>query len=356
MADDEAILKLLVAVDTAGAEAVVVGDYLQLGAVEPGGGLEALIRRHSDAVVILDENIRQRNPGERVALEHLRSGDVGRAVDWYQANGRIVTAATRTEVLDVAVDAWEADLLAGQESVLLAWRRRDVAALNERARQRCIAAGAIRGPEVEAPGGRRYAAGDRIVTLSPSADGRLVTSERGRVKVVHSGGLTVRFDDGRTELLAREELGPDRLDHAYAVTVHRMQGATVDSAHVIADGCSRELAYVAMSRARATCQIYKVADDLGQACADLATEWSLSRRPRWTIDVNVIVPVGTKARPILAQRTKHAVFLAQLMAERDAIAEVAPDATDRLHAVDARIRLNTIEKEAGTAERGLSLA
>ena len=91
MADDQAMLKLLAAVDVAGAKAVVIGDHLQLGAVEPGGGLEALVNRHGPAVHVLDENIRQRDPGERAALAQLRSGDVGEAVDWYRRNDRIVT-------------------------------------------------------------------------------------------------------------------------------------------------------------------------------------------------------------------------------------------------------------------------
>ena len=354
MADDEAMLKLLVAVDAAGAKAVVVGDHLQLGAVEPGGGLEALIRRHNDAVLLLDQNIRQRNPGERAALEHLRSGDVGRAVNWYQANGRIVTASTRTAVLDAAVDAWEADLLAGQETVLLAWRRRDVAALNERARQRCVAVGATRGPEVEAPGGRRYAAGDRIVTLSPSADGRLVTSERGRVKDVVSGGLTVLFDDGRAELLTPEELGWDRLDHAYAVTVHRMQGATVDSAHVIAGGGGRELAYVAMSRARKSSRIYVVADNGDQVLDDLMTEWSPDDRQRWLLDLDKPAMDNRVRRPGLARRPESTLRVAQLRAEREAVAVVAPGAVDRLRRLDRQLRLEAFA-ECPSPARGLGL-
>ena len=61
MADDQALLKLLAAVDVAGAKAVVIGDPLQLDAVEPGGGLESLISRHGPAVHVLDDNIRQRD-------------------------------------------------------------------------------------------------------------------------------------------------------------------------------------------------------------------------------------------------------------------------------------------------------
>jgi hypothetical protein len=129
--------------------------------VGPGGGLEALINRHGPAVHVLDENVRQRDPAERGALEELRNGKVSDAIDWYRNNERLRTAPTRDEALDVAIAAWEADLRGGHETVLLAWRRRDVSALNERARQRGIQAGAITGPEIESPGGKRYAVGDR---------------------------------------------------------------------------------------------------------------------------------------------------------------------------------------------------
>ena len=242
MTDDEAMLKLLAAVDVAGAKAVVVGDQHQLDAVDPGGGLEALLNRHRPAVHALNENVRQRDADERAELEQLRAGKVADAVTWYRANDRLRIAPTRDDALDLAIDAWEADLHAGHQTVLLAWRRRDVAALNDRARQRMAADGAIGGPEIEAPGGKRYARDDRVVTLAPGDAGRFVTSERGAITGVKDGRLTNRFDDGRTESLRREELASDRLDYAYAVTVHRMQGATVDRAHVLADGGGRELA------------------------------------------------------------------------------------------------------------------
>ncbi len=120
MADDQAMLKLLAAVDVTGAKAGVIGDHHQLGAVEPGGGLEALVNRHGPAVHVLDENIRQRDPGERTALEQLRSGNVSHAVEWYRDADRIVKAPTRTEALDAAIHAWEADRDAGHDTVLLA--------------------------------------------------------------------------------------------------------------------------------------------------------------------------------------------------------------------------------------------
>jgi ATP-dependent exoDNAse (exonuclease V) alpha subunit len=355
MADDQAMLKLFAAVDLAGAKAVIVGDHRQLDAVEAGGGLEALINRHGPAVHVLDENIRQHDPAERGALEQLRNGKVTDAVGWYCENDRLRTAPSRYDAIDAAITAWEADLRAGHEAVLLAWRRRDVADLNERARQRRVKAGAITGREVEAPGGKRYAVGDRVVTLAPSGDRRFVTSERGTVTTVDNEQLTVRFDDGRAEVLTGEELARDRLDHAYGVTIHRMQGATVDRAHVFADGGGRELAYVAMSRARDTSQVYVVADDMDQAVADLTVEWSADRRQRWVLDVDEPAIDDRVCRPSLARRTESTLRVARLRAEREAVQAVAPDATNRLRSLDLQLRLEQVAQRPAPG-RGIGLS
>jgi conjugative relaxase-like TrwC/TraI family protein len=354
MTDDRAMLKLLAAVDVAGAKAVIVGDHHQLDAVEAGGGLEALINRHGPAVHVLQENIRQRDPAERSALRQLRNGKVAAAVDWYRKNDRMRTAPSRDEAIDAAIDAWEADLRAGHEAVLLAWRRRDVAALNERARRRRAEAGVVSGREIEAPGGKRYAVGDRVVTLAPSGDDRFVTSERGTVTAVAPDQLTVRFDDGRTALLAGEELGGDRLDHAYAVTVHRMQGATADRAHVFADGGGRELAYVAMSRARDTSHVYVVADDVDQAVEDLTIEWTADRRQRWVLDVDEPALDDRARRPSLARQTESTLRLARLRAEREAVQAVSPDAEARLRSLDLQLRLEQVAQRPAPA-RGVGL-
>ena len=58
---------------------------------------------------------------------------------------------------------------AGKETGLYAWRRANVAALNRLARESMAAEGWLSGPELHAPGGARYAAGDMIVTLAPGA-------------------------------------------------------------------------------------------------------------------------------------------------------------------------------------------
>jgi ATP-dependent exoDNAse (exonuclease V) alpha subunit len=124
-------------------------------------------------------------------------------------------------------------------------------------------AGRLTGPELQV-GGNTYQAGDRIVTLAPSAHGQLVTSHRGQVVGVDpdAGGLTVRTDDGRTHTLGADQIGPDKLALGYATTVHRSQGATFDTAHLFADSGGRELGYVAMSRARHSAHVHAVAGNV----------------------------------------------------------------------------------------------
>jgi len=335
MTDDPDLLRLLTAAENAGAKVVMVGDDRQLGAVGPGGGLGALAERHQPGVWILDENVRQADPTERDALEELRAGNAALAVGWMAAHGRIAVGADRTETVDAMVAAWAADLDVGHDSMMMAWRRTNVDALNKAARALWESQDRLFGPEITAPGGRRYRAGDRIVTLAPGGDGQIVTSERGTVSTVDpaDGSLHARMDDGRVQRFSAEQTAKDRLNHGYAITVHRSQGATVDTAHRLEDGGGRELAYVSMSRARQRATVWVVADDVDQALEDLEREWPRERRQRWAIDSGTpatdpaAVERDTRTEPSM----RNALRQARLRAERDAvITSIPPDVTAEL--------------------------
>jgi hypothetical protein len=131
-----------------------------------------------------------------------------------------------------------------------------------------------------------YRAGDRVVTLAPGLDGRLVTSERATIEAVElaSNSLILRTDEGRQVRLSGEETGAARLALGYATTVHRSQGSTTARAHLFADGGGRELAYVAMCRARETTHAWTVAGDIAQAAEDLRRDWSQARTPTWALE------------------------------------------------------------------------
>ncbi len=315
MTEDAHLVALAARVEAAGAKLVLVGDHHQLGAVGPGGALAALVRRHPDLVHHLVENRRQHDPAERHALAQLRDGDVAQAVAWYQAQGRIHPVADRDNALPHAVEAWAADVAAGHDTGLYAWRRANVAALNQAARAWMEATGRLTGPELVCPGGNGYRAGDRVVTFAPGADGVLVTSQRAVIAAVDPshGTLTLRTDDGQHVRLGVEEAGADRLGYAYATTVHRCQGATTERAHLFADGGGRELAYVAMSRARESTQVWTVADDLPQAVDDLRRDWSTQRTPTWAIDTALPDLTGLTPQQFQALPTGQQARLAALL-------------------------------------------
>jgi hypothetical protein len=341
MTDDPAMLRLLTAADLVGAKVVMVGDHRQLDAVGPAGALRAVLNRNPGHVYVLDENVRQDDPGEREALAQLRSGNVAQAVAWYMEHDRVRTAPDHHGALRAMVDAWAADAFAGRDVAMYAWRRTNVDALNRIARDRCAIAGRLHGPDLAADG-RHYSAGDLIVTLAPAAGGQVVTSERGVVEAVdlRHRSLTVRMDDGRLECLAGDELGKDRLAHGYAITVHRSQASTVDIAHRLEDGGGRSLAYVSMSRARETNTVHVVAEDLDQAVEDLTREWSVDRRARWAIDSG-----SPATHPLDVERTQAApaaigetLRLARLAAQRQATeAMTPPDRTEELRAAGTRL-------------------
>ncbi len=333
MVDDPAMLALLTAAEFHGSKVIVVGDHHQLGAVGPGGGLEALTTRHPDAVHHLADNIRQQDPAERAALEQLRSGSVAEAVAFYASHGRIDHHEDRWDALLATTAAWHTDLDDGHDTIMLAWRRADVAQLNHFARLHRRAAGHLGDTSVDANGGRRYSAGDHVVALAPDPDRRFVTSQRGTVTAIDktTGTITVDFNSGQPAVtLSGEVIDAHHLDHAYATTVHRAQGATVDRAHVYANGGGRELTYVALSRAREFSMIHCVADSIDQAAEDLERDWNADRRQRWTLDTDLPAAPGQPCRPALLPGTEAGLRLGRLRAERAAIHAAMPAEPDYL--------------------------
>ena len=122
------------------------------------------------------------------------------------------------------------------------------------------------------------------------------TSERFTVAAIRPDAILAQAaGDDRQVVLVGEALDAKHLDHAYAVTVHRSQGATYDRAHVLAAGGGRELSYVALSRARDHTTIHTTADDLDQAVDDLQADWGVERHQRWVSETRA--EVGYEAEP-----------------------------------------------------------
>lgn len=170
----------------------------------------------------------------------------------------------------------------GQSGVMLAARRADVEDLNARARLRLQAARVLTGDELTVAG-RNFAVRDRV--LCGRNDRRLgvLNGDVATVEAIDRDALTltVRLDRGdRTVELPARYLEAGHVAHAYAMTAHKAQGATVDRAWVLgSDAAYREWAYVALSRARAGSRLCLVggADDATQSFAEALNDSGAQR-------------------------------------------------------------------------------
>lgn len=162
---------------------------------------------------------------------------------------------------DAAYGAWRDDIAAGRASVLIADTSHVAHELNAKARTERLISGATRqGTEARLNDGTRASIGDWIITRKN--DRRIRTLRSGWVR----NGDRLRVTDLRMDgsmvvrRLDRKHSGAvvlpaayvaEHVDLGYAVTAHRAQGVTVDTAHVVvSDSTRRESLYVAMTRGR----------------------------------------------------------------------------------------------------------
>jgi conjugative relaxase-like TrwC/TraI family protein len=146
------------------------------------------------------------------------------------------------------------------DAVMIAHRRSDVADLNALARERMARDGRL-GEEELMTDRRAFAVGDRVIARRNDRRAGVVNGTRGEVVGVDLGRRTVslRTADGSGRDLDSSYLDDGWLDHAYALTAHAAQGATVDRSFVLgSDELYREWGYTALSRHRAEARFYVV--------------------------------------------------------------------------------------------------
>jgi len=258
-----------------GAHVRLIGDSRQLDAVESGGALRLLEREVGS--VQLDTIHRFRNAdgtvnqAEADASERLRDpATTGDPFAWYVDEGRVVGGDVDRMTGEVFA-AWQADTSAGKRSVMLAQQNATVAELNARAQAFRISEGAVTGREAaDLRDGLRAHRGDTIVTRQN--DSRLRT-DRGRDRVKNNdlwtvdkvnrdGSLSVTHEGHGGRITLPAEYVREHVELGYASTVHRAQGLTADTSHVLADAStSRSLAYVAMTRGKESNRLYVEVDD-----------------------------------------------------------------------------------------------
>lgn len=260
--------RLTALAEAAGAKVLLVGDWAQLQSVDAGGAFNLLAERRDDAPELAEVH-RFTHAWEKTASLELRSGHAP-AISTYICQGRVREGST-ARMLDAAYAAWRLDVAAGRSSVLVTDANQAVVELNTRARaERILDGDTAAGAEVRLSDGTHASAGDLVITrandrrLTPSGGGWVRNGDRWRVTSIGADGSlrAERIDQprrGRVTLPAAYVA--EHVDLGYAVTAHRAQGLTVDSAHVVVNSSTtRENLYVAMTRGRHTNTAYVALD------------------------------------------------------------------------------------------------
>ncbi len=115
-------------------------------------------------------------------------------------------------------------------------------------------------------GKRAFGPGDRIIFLENNRDLGVKNGMLGTVEHVEPGKIIARLDGRGGDSVSIPTDSYQAIDHGYATTIHKNQGATVDRAFVLASSTmDRHLTYVAMTRHRDSVQLYANSQEFAKA-------------------------------------------------------------------------------------------
>ena len=261
MASTRETARVMAHAHTTGVKVVAIGDSGQLSSVQAGGWLGSLTRRLGSHE--LREVMRQRDPRERQLLAQVRRGD---PTDY---------TAEKTARGQLHIYAGDA-LGAGEYAALAMWRDRQAACpwgqavlivrendrrerLNALVRAELKRDGRL-GESVQV-GGWEFAVGDRVVARRNDRERAVDNGMRGTVIAVDptEKEVLVRIDGGAQRRLDAFYVA-EYLQHAYVLTAHTVQGATVEWAGVVGrpEDFTRNWSYTALSRAREPTEVFLV--------------------------------------------------------------------------------------------------
>ncbi len=327
-----------------GAKLVLVGDPDQLQPIEAGAAFRAIADRIGYAE--LETIYRQREQWMRNASLDLARGKIASALDAYDQAGMVRTEWTRAEAIAALIDDWNHDYDPEKSTLILAHRRRDVRTLNDMARAKLVERDIVSEGFAfcTEEGIRHFAAGDRIVFLKNEGSLGVKNGMLASVVEAAPGRIVAAVGEGqdRREVVIEQRFYAN-VDHGYATTIHKSQGATVDRVKVLASGTlDRHLTYVAMTRHREAAELYVgMAEFTNRASGVLVDHGEAPYENDPNNRDSYFVTLGYREGE---QRTIWGVDLARAMAKAD------PQIGDRIaleHTGSEKVRL----PDGKTAER-----
>lgn len=287
--------------EQAHAKVVLVGDHQQLQPVDAGGAFRLLAQNLGYASL---QNIqRQKKLEGRKIVMQLATGQSQQALDAIRKQGNLHVQPTQEMAIkNLIEDWWQVKMEEPPASALmLAGTRSDLYQLNQEARLKMQSLGLLGAScEVETIHNdvrtfREFAVGDQILFCKNQRMLGITNGDVGTLKKIQinqDGHWQFQVERADSKIIEFSLTNDENIksaytaiDHAYAISVHKAQGMTVDQAFVLSSEImmDREWSYVAVSRAREQTHFYCS----GEIETQLEVKMGRSRQKDTSLDYTV---------------------------------------------------------------------
>jgi hypothetical protein len=356
MVDSITLARLIDYAHESGAKLILSGDSRQLEAIGTANLLRDVSGEIGSAELI--RIARQKDPARQRISQQFFEQKGADAISGMSEQGLIKRVDSGAHQLNVAVNKYleNCEGREASESLLLADSREQVNRLNDLVRQNLMSRGVLdkeqaikvtltddRDREHE----EYLMPGDRVMFRQNNREMAVTNGTTGTVELVDAGRVVVRLDDEAGSLKTVDLNDYSRLDLAFAMTVHKSQGMTVDKAvYVTSDRTENRSAYVAYTRARVGAEFITTHsdDELRKACAEQTEKTSV---------VSAYEDVESGANPLLDALREQATASA-----RTAQKEGRKDLVSSRHVLDSAYRKGVKDDLEGVysgRELGLSV-